>query len=425
MDLAAKGAQALASKDFAAAVIHYTNAIASNPQAVSYYIQRSIAYTRVSPVDHASALGDAEIAVMLASKRGKRELIAQAQLRRAIALFSLERYGDAKQCLEWARKLDEKEKTIGIWQIKVEGKLKVLEEADGKAQINVAELPDVAMPIAQEKNRSTSQSDIKQETKSEVASPENGVAAKPAEPTSQGAQTPSNKIRHEWYQTSDSVIVTVFAKGIPKDKAQVDIHSASLAISFPLSTGADFDLSFDPLYANIDPTKSSHKIMSVKAEFILKKAAPGEQWPSLEGTEQIITKGRTHASEEPTKVAASQSQLKPATAPAYPTSSKSGPKNWDKLASDLTRKPKKSKEKGKDGEDAEDNDDGGFDDYEGPDPVNGFFQNLYKNADPDTRRAMMKSYTESNGTALSTNWSEVGQGKVEPSPPDGMEAKPW
>jgi suppressor of G2 allele of SKP1 len=30
---------------------------------------------------------------------------------------------------------------------------------------------------------------------------------------------------------------------------------------------------------------------------------------------------------------------------------------------------------------------------------------------------MMKSYIESNGTALSTNWSEVGKGKVETSPP--------
>jgi len=37
----------------------------------------------------------------------------------------------------------------------------------------------------------------------------------------------------------------------------------------------------------------------------------------------------------------------------------------------------------------------------------------------------MKSYTESNGTALSTNWSEVGKGKVETSPPEGMIAKQW
>jgi len=35
----------------------------------------------------------------------------------------------------------------------------------------------------------------------------------------------------------------------------------------------------------------------------------------------------------------------------------------------------------------------------------------------------MKSYVESNGTALSTNWKEVGAGKVETKPPQGMEAR--
>lgn len=41
------------------------------------------------------------------------------------------------------------------------------------------------------------------------------------------------------------------------------------------------------------------------------------------------------------------------------------------------------------------------------------------------RRAMMKSFTESNGTSLSTNWDEVGKGKVETVPPEGVEAKKW
>ncbi len=88
-------------------------------------------------------------------------------------------------------------------------------------------------------------------------------------------------------------------------------------------------------------------------------------------------------------------------APAYPTSSKKGPTNWDKIDDD-------------DEEDASKNGD-----------VNGFFQQIYKNADEDTKRAMMKSFTESNGTALSTSWTDAKSKTYKTEPPDGVEAKKW
>lgn len=84
--------------------------------------------------------------------------------------------------------------------------------------------------------------------------------------------------------------------------------------------------------------------------------------------------------------------------PSYPTSSRTGPKNWDKL-----------------GEDADEDNEA--------DGVDSFFKQLYAGADPDSRKAMMKSYQESNGTALSTDWSEVSKGTVKTQAPDGVEAK--
>ena len=57
--------------------------------------------------------------------------------------------------------------------------------------------------------------------------------------------------------------------------------------------------------------------------------------------------------------------------------------------------------------------------------VNDFFQKLYADADEDTRRAMVKSYQESGGTTLSTNWDEVRKAHVDVKPPEGSEWKKW
>jgi len=61
----------------------------------------------------------------------------------------------------------------------------------------------------------------------------------------------------------------------------------------------------------------------------------------------------------------------------------------------------------------------------GDSTLNSFFQKIFADADEDTKRAMMKSYQESGGTTLSTNWDEVKKSKVEVKPPAGSEWKQW
>lgn len=176
-------------------------------------------------------------------------------------------------------------------------------------------------------------------------------------------------------------------------------------IQFPLPSGTDYVFSLDPLFASIDPSASKVSVLSTKIEITMRKQTPGQKWKSLESTATNVqlTDRPTTTAPEPTSAAAN--------APSYPTSSRQGAKNWDKVASELSTSQKSGSRK-KDGG----TDDADSDIEDGGDNVDAFFKKLYSGADPDTQRAMMKSYVESQGTSLSTNWGEVSKGKVEPKP---------
>uniref|UniRef100_A0A914REB7 SGS domain-containing protein n=1 Tax=Parascaris equorum TaxID=6256 RepID=A0A914REB7_PAREQ len=77
--------------------------------------------------------------------------------------------------------------------------------------------------------------------------------------------------------------------------------------------------------------------------------------------------------------------------------------NWDKFAKEV--------------DEEEEN-------VEGDAAVNRMFQ-IYADADDDVKKAMLKSYTESGGTVLSTNWNEIKKKRTEIKPPEGMEYKRW
>lgn len=402
MDHAKCGAEALAAKKYPEAIEAYPKALVVSPESPDYYIKRSTAHQRSQPGDHESALADADKAVVYAQKRAKRELIIEAQLRRAIALFGLGRHGDAKFVFDIVKRLDPNEKTLPIWMQKNDAKLNAADCSETSSTVTVEEMPRLqAVPTT-----NTTESD---DTKLTEATETSGT-------TAQSTQTPADKIKHSWFQTPSHVTFTLFAKGVPKDKTTVvDIAEDSLSVSFPLVTETTYAVSFDPLYAPIDVLKSTYTIMSTKIEVVLCKAQPGQKWHSMERSSDV--NDATLSTVPKTQQPSLNDQP-----PAYPTSSRNGAKDWDRLAADLTKKKEPRKDEG--GTEIKDDDDYDYD-QEGGDQTNAFFKKLYAGSSPDVQRAMMKSFTESNGTALSTNWSDVGKRKVETMPPDGMSAKQW
>ncbi|EME43555.1 hypothetical protein DOTSEDRAFT_72805 [Dothistroma septosporum NZE10] len=409
---ALRGKKALEVADYKTAIKEYTAAIKESPTSPDFYIQRSVAYQRAQK--YAEALADAEQGVLNGHKRAKKEAIIEAQFRRGVALYKLERFGDADFILKRVKALDEKHKQAEMWINKTALDSKKLPEDDERRKCTITETPSgLASTSASAPSAKTSL---------------DGTSAPAAAPALQ--QTPADKIRYEWYQNTENVYFTLLAKGVPKDKASIELKEHSLNISFPLINGSDYELSLEPLFASIKPENSIVRVMPSKLEVILSKAKPGKKWITIESTEPITTKTEDSAPTTSDSIKSAIFNSTPAAAPAYPTSSKTGPKDWDKIARE-ERKALKSTD-GKDSSKPEetaisakagDKDDS--DDEDGGDAGNKFFKMLYKNASPDMQRAMMKSYTESNGTSLSTNWDEVKKGKVEMCPPDGMEAKSW
>ncbi|PWY86355.1 CS-domain-containing protein [Aspergillus sclerotioniger CBS 115572] len=460
MNAASLGDASLAATDYPTALTHYTTALLTHPRSPAYYIKRSTAFSRLKPTPNlTSALRDAEVAVVLARERGKRELIVSAQMRRGIVLFLMGRYADAGFLFGRVEEMiglkgegqageeDKEEKLrnamgggaggnkaveaeVKIWSAKVKGKI----SAGDVGEVEIKEVPEgVKVPgegelKAQLEVLKGGKVDVggegegKEEKKDGEKKAEEKVEAKEEASQQQAKAQPAvEKVRHEWYQSTDRVVVTLYVKGVPKDKVDVELKEDTASLQFPLPSGAEYDFTLDPLFAPINPSASKVSVMSTKIEILLCKHTVGQKWSALESTATDLKLSDRQAALNTTTTTTASA---PAPAPAYPTSSRHGAKDWDKLASSLTaKKPKEKTKKTKtngegEGEDEADTDAESVNsDYGAADPVDGFFKKLYANADPDTRRAMMKSYVESQGTSLSTNWDEVSQGPVKVRPP--------
>ncbi|KAJ5908913.1 SGT1 and CS domain protein [Penicillium taxi] len=435
MDLAKEAAKAASAMDYTGAIDSYTRALIEMPRAAPYYIERSKAYTRLSTSSggpkHHAALRDAEIALTLSKERGSRELILSSQMRRAISLYNLGRLGDAEYLFSSieAKIRDDGGETrqglhpekiapsngglgsaVSVHLNKVRRELSDLPDGDEKARVVVSvDVKGLSIPTADEIK---AEFDLAQENGNAHHTEETSSAApgtsdnsahnteKTGNPSSNVAAASSRpeiqEFRHEWYQSHDSVVVIMYVKGASKDSVELKASEDSISGSFLGSGGSVNIFNFSPLYAPItgEPTVS---VKINKIEMTMQKKIPGKKWHSL--------KAPTNAPDITDRPVASAPA--PAAGPVYPTSSRHGTKDWDKTINDIVGKMVAD---GDVQDSSQELDAGG-------DAVNDFFKKLYASADPDSQRAMQKSFIESNGTSLSTNWDEVGKTRMEPHPP--------
>lgn len=248
--------KAFNASNYVDAITLYTKALILAPNSPDYYLKRSTSYQRSNPPRYDLALRDAEYAIILAHRRGKREIIGSAQLRRGIALFQMKQYGDAKFCFdEAAKRVSEKEKNVlAVWEKKVEMAMEKLDEDDALREVTIAELPDVVVPD-QPKEEEGAKVEKKGGEGNEKTSPETAkTAALVPVPGPAGVTVPASKIRHEWYQTNTQVVVTVYAKGILEKDVTIEIAEKMVCLlvsGFPSDIMA-FDTSTDKICFHTD-----------------------------------------------------------------------------------------------------------------------------------------------------------------------------
>ena len=180
-------------------------------------------------------------------------------------------------------------------------------------------------------------------------------------------------IVYQWFQSSKYITINFTIKDIKFDDLHVTYLNKILTVYIIVSNSDGHKVEFD-LAEDFDYSGSYCELTNFKIEIRLKKFS-NNTWTSLLKTE---TKPKN---------------IKP----VYPSSAKNK-KDWvevDKIVK------KETEERS----------------------FNETWQDIWKNADDETKNAMEKSMVESNGTVLNMNWGEVKKETIKPY--DGYGTKEW
>lgn len=181
-------------------------------------------------------------------------------------------------------------------------------------------------------------------------------------------------VKMDWYQNANWVNVDVMAKNVDKVGSVITFESRKLVMILVRAGMQDWKLE-KTLFADVVPEQSRWSVSKYKVEVQLKKAN-NSKWIALDSEAQVAS-----ASVRAGAVAAKRMK-----------DSQEKQRNWAKKAEEELK------------------------DYKEDDSAMSVFRQLYESVDEDTRRAMNKSYSESGGQVLSTDWGKVKKERVEYKP---------
>jgi suppressor of G2 allele of SKP1 len=209
--------------------------------------------------------------------------------------------------------------------------------------------------------------------------------------------------KYQYYQSDTVMTISILEAQVKEEDLSVTFEPQKLTVQLRKG-GVNFTVIAGTLYSPVVVDRCKIVYKDEKVLIKLRKKDSFE-WHELFGKPVLDDPKPTEKAEEkqieapkPTPVVKDPAKVRP-----Y-----SSHRDWDAIEKDLKEEEKKEKPAG-------------------DEAMNKLFQQIYANADEDTRRAMVKSYQTSGGTVLSTNWQEVARKDYENerTAPKGIEWKNW